>query len=255
MPEATHHSVRVDSPTPSRTGGPATGDLSSRAAGWGALTFAAVVVAQNVIRGVFAPANDASAATVLSDYSGDGAIPYVLAATYVVSGVGLAVFLGGVTRRLLTTSRRGWAVTGVVGAVGVMIVFTLVVAAEQALTVVAHMDRPELGAIQAVWALHNSTFAVLDLWIAIALVGLSRAAIAAGLTPRAFTWLAPLGAALLVVGVVGGPAIAAGQVRVLFGVAGMGFLIWLAFLIVTGARLVRPAGPDGPPTDAAAVSF
>ena len=243
MSEATHHDVHVDSPTPSSTGRSTTGDLSSRAAGWGALTFAVVVIAQNVIRGVFAPGNDASAATVLSDYSGDGAIPYVLAATYVVSGVGMAVFLGGVTRHLLATSRRGWAITGVVGAIGIMIVFTLVVAAEQALTVVAHMDRPDLGALQAVWALHNSTFTVLDLWIAIALMGLSRAAVAAGMTPGAFTWLAPLGAALLVVGVVGGPATAAGHVMVLFGVAGLGFLIWLAFLIVTGARLVRTAEP------------
>ena len=74
-------------------------------------------------------------------------------------------------------------------------------------------------------------------------MGLSRAAVAAGMTPGAFTWLAPLGAALLVVGVVGGPATAAGHVMVLFGVAGLGFLIWLAFLIVTGARLVRTAEP------------
>ena len=194
MPEATHHTnVHVDERGASSR--PATPRPATSAAGQRAgetLTFAVVVVAPNVIRGVFAPANDVSAATAYSsDFSGDGAIPYVLAATYVVSGVGLAVFLGGVTRGLLTTSRRGWAVAGVVGAIGVVVVSALVMAAEQALTVVAHMDRPELGAIQAVWALHNSTFAVLDLWIAIALVGLSRAAIAAGLTPRAFTWLAP----------------------------------------------------------------
>ena len=67
MSEATHHDVHVDSPTPSSTGRSTTGDLGSRAAGWGALTFAVVVIAQNVIRGVFAPGNDASAATVLSD--------------------------------------------------------------------------------------------------------------------------------------------------------------------------------------------
>ena len=33
---------------------------------------------------------------------------------------GLAVFLGGAMRRLLATSRRGWAVTGLVGATCVM---------------------------------------------------------------------------------------------------------------------------------------
>ena len=30
---------------------------------------------------------------------------------------------------------------------------------------------------------------------------------------------------------------------VLFGAAGLGFLIWLGFLVVTGARLVRTAQP------------
>src|SRR5712691_1360316 len=47
--------------------------------------------------------------------------------------------------------------------------------------------------------LHNSVFSVLDLFIAIALFGLARAGVAAGVTPRAFAWLAPIGTALLLV--------------------------------------------------------
>ena len=94
--------------------------------------------------------------------------------------------------------------------------------------------------MQAIWALHNSIFSILDLSIAIALMGLSKAAVAAGMAPKAFTKLGPVGAALLILGTVAGPAIAAGDATALFAVTGLGFLIWLAFLVVTGIRLVRP---------------
>jgi hypothetical protein len=246
MSEATHLDHRVEARTPGSPDRPMAGDLGTRAAGWGALAFAVVVIAQNLIRGASAPGNGATAATVLSHYSDDGTTSVVLAATYVLSGIGLAVFLGGITRHLLATSRRGWAVTGLVGALGVYGVFSLVVAADQALGVAARMDRPDPGAIQALWALHNSVFTVLDLSIALALLGLSRAAVAAGMTPRAFTWLAPIGSSLLVIGTIAGPATAAGRGMVLFGVAGAGFLVWLGFLAVTGVRLVRTAESPAP---------
>lgn len=243
MSDVTHLDHDVEDRTRSAPEGGGTGDLSTRAAGWGALTFAVVVIAQNLILGASAPPNGASAARILAHYSGDETITVVLVATYVASGIGMAVFLGGVTRRLVASSRPGWAITGLVGATGIMTTFTLVVAAEQALTVAAHADRPDLGAIQALWALHNSIFTVLDLFIALALLGLSRAAVAARITPQAFTWLAPAGAALLAVGTLSGPAIAGGHAMTMFGIAGSGFLVWLAFLIVTGLRLVRTAQP------------
>lgn len=216
-----------------------TGDITTRAAGWGALTFAVTVIAQNLIRGASAPANGASAREVLTHYSHHEATTFVLVGTYVVSGLGMAVFLGGAMRRLLAGARRGWALTGLVGATCIMTMFAIVVAAEQALAVAAHMDRPDLGAIQALWALHNSVFTVLDLSIAVALVGLSRAATADGMTPAAFERLAPIGAGMLLVGTLAGPAIAAGHAMVLFAVTGLGFLVWLAFLLVTGVRMVR----------------
>jgi hypothetical protein len=71
------------------------------------------------------------------------------------------------------------------------------------------------------------------------LLGFSRAGIADGMTPRVFARLAPVGAAMLLVGTLGGPAVAAGHAMVLFAVAGLGFLVWLAFLLATGIRLVR----------------
>jgi hypothetical protein len=216
-----------------------TGDISARATGWGALTFAVTVIAQNLIRGASAPGNGATSTEVLSHYADHGAIMFVLVGTYVVSGIGLAVFLGGSMRRLLATSRRGWAMTGLVGATCVMSLFAVMVAAEQALTIAAHRAHPDTGAVEAIWVLHNSVFSVLDFSIAAALLGLSRAGIADGMTPRVFTRLAPIGAAMLLVGTLAGPAIAAGHAIVLFAVTGLGFLVWLAFLLATGVRLVR----------------
>jgi hypothetical protein len=80
---------------------------------------------------------------------------------------------------------------------------------------------------------------VLFLSIAVALVGLARAGVAAGITPPAFQRLAPVGAALLAVAAVAGPAIAIGDAMPIFGLGALGFLTWLAFLVSTGLRLIR----------------
>ena len=170
-------------------------DIGARLAGLGALGFAAIVVLQNMLRGSTAPANGASGEEVLAYYADHRTTTFVLVATFVLSGAGLATFLGGAMRRLLGGTRPGWAITGCIGAAGVMALFAVVVAAEQGLSVVATGDRPDLGTIEALWVLHNSVFTVLYLSLAIALLGLSRAGVAAGLTPRAFELLAGRGRA------------------------------------------------------------
>jgi hypothetical protein len=215
------------------------GDIGARLAGAGAITFAVTVVVQNLIRGASAPAMDAGNREVLTHYAGQDVVSYVLAATYVISGLGMAAFLGGATRRLIASGRPGWAVIGVVGATSIMGLFAVVVGAEQALGVVAHQDNPSVGAIAALWALHNSVFTVLDFSIAVALIGLARAGVAAGITPRVFARLAPVGTALLLVGTVTGPATASGDTMAFFAITVLGFVVWLAFLIATGLRLVR----------------
>jgi hypothetical protein len=214
-------------------------DIGARLAGLGALGFVVVVVLQNLIRGSSAPAMGASSEEVLAYYVDHRATTILLVATFVLSTAALATFLGGMMRRILASSRPGWAITGALGAAGAMALFGVVVAAEQALSVVATVDRPDLGAIEALWALHDSAFTVLELSLAIALLGLSRAGVAAGLTPRAFEVLAPIGAGLLALGAIAGPSIAAGDAEPVFGLALLGFALWLAFLVTTGLRLVR----------------
>jgi hypothetical protein len=215
--------------------------VRTRLAGVGALAFVATVIAQNAIRGSSAPGNGSSTEDVMTHYADHPQITSVLVVLFTVGGIGLSVFLGGAMRRLLDTPRRAWALTGFVGAVGIIGLFSLLVASEQAVTIVAGHDHPSTGAVEALWALHNSIFTVLLLMISIALLGLSRASVAAGITPRAFEWLGPVGSALLLVGAVSGPAIAAGDAMPLFGISVLGFAVWVGFLATTGYRLVRAA--------------
>lgn len=239
--ELDHLPVPPVSPPP---GNRAPGDLRSRLAGLGGLIFAGVVVLQNILRGSESPANDASAREVLGYYADHRAMTFVLVTTFVVSGLGLAAFLGGAMPRLLQSGRRGWATMGAVGAMAIMVLFTIVVGAEQALSVAANRPNPSAATIEALWVLHNSIFSLLDLFIAIALFGLAKAGVAAGVTPRIFERLAPIAGALLLVATVAGPAIAGGDAMPLFGVGVVGFLVWLAFLATTGLRLVR-TGNEG----------
>ncbi len=176
---------------------------------------------------------------MLNYYADHRSVSVVLSATFVLGGACLAAFLGGAMRRLAAGPRPAWAFTGFAGAIGIIALFSTVVGTESALSVVAARPAPSLGAVDALWALHNGVFAVLLLSIGIALIGLARAGSAAGITPRAFDWLAPMGFVLLALGAATGPLHAAGDAMALFALGGIGFLIWLAFLATTGARLIR----------------
>jgi hypothetical protein len=214
-------------------------DRSGRTAGIAALAFVAVVAVQNVIRGSGSPSNGASAEEVITHYADHRSLTFFLTSSFVVSGFALALFLGGVAKRLLTSARRASAAMGLVSAVAVLALFSIVVGCEVALSVISVGEQPDHGAVQALWALHNSVFTVNLLGVAMALVGLARAGVAAGVTPKVFDRLAPVGAGLLAIACAAGPAIAAGDAMPLLGLGLVGFLIWLGFLVTTGRRLVR----------------
>ena len=231
---AVRSDIRLDTPREA----PSRGDVPGWIAGAGALVFTATVVAQNILR-AGGPTNDASPREVLTYYADHRAITFVLAIGFVLGAIAMAMFLGGAMRRLLAGGRLGWTVVGSVGAVGIMALFAVMVGADQALSVVATHNTPDLGAVEALWALHNSVFTVLDASIAIALIGLAKAGVAGAITPHVFERLAPVGAGLLLVASAAGPAIAAGDALPLFGMGGLGFVVWLGFLAATGLRLVR----------------
>ena len=70
---------------------------------------------------------------------------------FVISGLGLVVFLGGVMRDLLSSARRGWALAGFVGGIAILSLFSFLVAAETALTVIAGHAHPSPGAVEAIF--------------------------------------------------------------------------------------------------------
>ncbi len=237
-PAATPDGARIAPPAGAPTDR-APDQQPTRLAGFGALSFVAVVVLQNLVRGSSAPGNGASASEVLDHFADTRGVTFLLVCTFVVSGICLATFLGGTMRRLAASTRPGWAGTGYLGGAGVLILFGVLLASEQALSVLAHGDHPDLAAVSALWALHNSVFTVLLLFIGIALFGLSRAGVAAGITPRVFGWLAPAGSAMLAISCAAGPGIAAGELGGMFGLGLAGFVIWLAFVIRTSVALLR----------------
>jgi hypothetical protein len=215
---------------------PAPSLARDRLTGWSAITFAVVVLVQNVLRASVAPLNGARLPDVVDYYSTHRATETLLSLTFVGSGIALTVFLGGVLRTADGPTRR-WAFTGAVGGIGIVALFSTVVGLEAALVGVA--GTGDAQAVAALWAAHNGIFAVLDLSIAVALFGLSRHTLATGASPSLFRWLAPAGSALLLVGAASAPLVVDGQSLVPFGVATVGFLVWMGFLLATGIRQLR----------------
>lgn len=224
---------------PAATQVPQTGPRLHRVLAAGGASFALVVIVQNMLRGASAPMNDAAVTTVLDYYSDHSGLALVLSATFVASGLCLAGFVAEVWRRLGAGGGNVWASIGVIGAVGVMGMFSMVVAMEAALVGAAGRETPDLGTIDALWLAHNAVFAVLGLALATALLGLGRACAAAGLVPTFFRWLAPVGAALLSIGTVAAPVLSDGSAMPAMLPSLLGFPVWLLLLICASVRMVR----------------
>ena len=214
-----------------------------RVTGFAGVTFAVVVALQNIARGGVAPLNGASMQSVTDYYTGHRLFETGLGVTFVISGVAICVFLGGILADAAGPQRR-WAMTGVVGGIGIVAVFTAVVGMESALVAVAAQGSEP--AVAALWAAHNGLFSVLDLMIAVALFGLSRYTVSVGATPHWFSWLAPIGAVLLAVGAAGSPWVVDGRQLAPFGAAGAGFVVWVLYVLTTGVCLIRNARQPQP---------
>lgn len=208
-------------------------------AGVGGLVFAATIVVQNVLRGAGAPSNQADPAALLAYFTTHRATEWTLVVLFTVGAFGLSLFAGGVLGRSieLDPRTRTWAQSGILGVAGIVAVFSAMVACEVTLLTVA--GRPGAAGSQLVvlWTLHNALFAVLTVSIAVALLGLSRAAATAGVTHRSFGAVGVVGAILLAVNTAMAPLITDTSSPVL-AVGLVGFACWVAFVIATGYRLL-----------------
>jgi hypothetical protein len=211
---------------------------AGRWAGPAGIAFAVSVAVQNVWAGAAGinPANDAPATSVLAKFAEHADAHGVLSAWVGVNLVLIGLFLAGAHARL-RRSAPAWANLGLLGGVLLMALFALVNVPRVALALGADGWQGEPALVDALWDLHLATFAYAGIALGLALLGFSLAAVSAGMVPRWFRIVGPVGAAAIIAFSVPVQAAAAGSEATMGGA--LGFVAWLAFLVVFGVRLWR----------------
>ena len=211
---------------------------TDRLAGWLAVGFAALIIAQNALRTAGAPANDAPAADVLRYVSSAHDTLSILLALFVPGLLALLGFVSGLLARARRLGVDGaWSTFGLVGVILIGGLFAASNAIEAALVATAPQLDSDPGLVSLLWHFHTATFALNFAAIGAALLGLSRVSLATGLITRPVALLAVAGAALLFAGSVPVVAVAAGSPW--FYVALPGFGLWIVWLVATGVGLIR----------------
>jgi hypothetical protein len=218
--------------------GPRRRAASSAAAGACGLAFVGLVVAQNVLR-AGAPKNDAPTGDVVRYFADHRSLEWFLVVTFVLGGFALAYYAGGLAKAVADRApeARDWLVAGLLGVAGIVAIFTAMVACEVGLVVGARNGAIASTVVPTLWTLHNALFALINLVIAVALLGLSRAAVAARLAGPSFHLVGAVGAMLLALAAALAPALTETTSPAL-ALALVGFIAWLGLLVVTGRRLI-----------------
>ena len=218
-----------------RTGAPAV--LSAgRYAGIGGLVFVAALVVQNVLRAK-APGLDAAPGAVSAYFLHHRAAAIIPLGMFPIEMLAFFAFVAGVWTSASRNENRWWATMGVLGAAAIASLFALVNIIEIVLTAKAETLAQSPSVVEVLWALHAAAFGLDMAAIAVALIGLSRAATSSGLMPA---WLGAAvlpGAAFLLVASVFTVALSNGGPWL--GVGLVGFLFWLVFMIATSISLLR----------------
>ncbi len=204
--------------------------------GVGGLVFAGSVIVQNAMRANF-PTNDASAAKVMQYYADHRSITIALAVLMPIGLVALTTFLGAVLSHVGRGAGRAAAITGAVGAAGIVATFTMLTALDVAIAGYVHRGAADVAVVDGMWVIHNAIFGFLLASIGVALAGLTNAAATTGLLSPRWRTAGLIGAALLVVGATTTPAIIDASPTMFIGVAG--FVVWIAFVIRTSVALLR----------------
>ena len=219
---------------------------TSAAVKWGGLAgvaFGLSVVLQNVWLGASGidPGVDAGAAVIVSKFAENATAHGVLAAWVGVNLVLMALFLAAAHTRL-RAAEPAWSMLGTIGGVLLMALFALVSVPRVALALGAADMEGEPALVDALWHMHTAVFAYAGIMLGIALLGFSLAAVGAGLVPRWFRVVGPIGAFAIIGFSVPVQVSASGSPATMVG--GIGFLAWLLFLVVFGLRLWRVEGAN-----------
>jgi hypothetical protein len=210
--------------------------LTSRLSGIGGLVFVAALVVQNLLRAK-APGFDAAPAKVTAYFLQNRAVALTPLGMFPFEMLGLFAFVAGVRISARRDEGPWWATMGALGATAIASLFALVNIIEIVLTAKAENLAHSPAVVEALWAVRGAAFGLDLAAIAVALIGLSRAAALTGLIPTWISAVAVLGAACLLVTAMftvaltnGGPWLALGLV---------GFAIWIVFMVVTSVSLIR----------------
>ena len=207
-----------------------------RLAGIGGLTFAATLLAQNLIR-ASGPGFGAAPAQVTAYFLHHRAAALVPLGLFPAEMVALFAFVAAVWATADRPDSRWQASLGTLGAATIAALFAIVNITEIVLSAKASSLAASPAVVQALWAVHAAAFGLDLAAIAVALLGLSYAAAPMSLIPawfKAAAW--PAAACLLTASVFtvalanGGPWIA---------IALPGFAAWLVFVITASARLLH----------------
>jgi hypothetical protein len=213
---------------------------TTRWAGLAGLGFAVSVAASNIWGGAVGldPDADAGAAEIVEKFAEHQDAYGVLFGWTALNLVLLVVFLGGAWTRLRGADPT-WARAGCIGVALVAVLFPLTMVPQVALSIGGEQLGRGPNLVNVLWDMHLATFALTSLALGVGLLGLSLAAVAAGLVPAWFRVVGPIGGALLIVGAVPVKAVAEGSSVAMVGL--VGFVVWLVFLAVLGTRMWREA--------------
>lgn len=207
-----------------------------RLAGTGGLVFAAILVADNIIR-AGAPGFDAAPAQVSAYFLDHRVAALVPLDLFPAGMLALFPFVAGLWARARQEESRWWAGLGVLGAATIAALFAIVNITEIVLTAKAAQLASSPAVVQALWTLRAAAFGLDLAAIAVALIGLSRAAAAMRLIPSWLALTAWPGAACLLTAATFTVALADGGPWLAAGLAG--FLVWVVFVITAGVSLLR----------------
>src|SRR5580658_5733186 len=221
--------------TESRTQGRQAAALD-RLAGAGGLVFAATLVADNVIR-ASAPGFNAAPAQVSAYFLDHRAAALVPLGLFPLGLLALLPFAAGLWARARQEESRWWASVGVLGTATIAALFAIVNITEIVLTTKAAQLASSPAVIQALWTLRAAAFGLDMAAIAVALIGLSRAAAAMRLIPSWLALAAWPGAACLLTAATFTVALADGGPWLAVGLAG--FIVWVVFVITASVSLLR----------------
>jgi len=205
-----------------------------RVAAWAGIGFVVSLVAQNVLRGSFAPLNDATGADVIAYVTDHAWVIRVTGLLVALNYPLIAIFVAGLFRRTWQ-GRSVPAVVGLAGGAGILSLFPLTVAVEAVLAARGDALSPDIA--ELMWTLHNAVFVMTLLTVAVAVGGFAVAAVEEGLVPNLFRLLGPAGAALMILttafaldAVTGSP---------IFYLGLLGFLVWPLFMVTAGMGMLR----------------